>query len=135
LADAAAAYLALRCDSAGGKLVVSISSQNAFRKKLGRLGKHPLPKYDVEVTPYVLRDQAIKATLGAGVAVAAAAGQCTDRTQSKYGNAADGRKRRGLIGVESARKPRAGNVEPAHELAAARRLLPTQDKPPGGAGS
>ena len=29
-------------------MVVSISSQNAFRKKLGRLGMHALPEYDVE---------------------------------------------------------------------------------------
>jgi hypothetical protein len=134
----AAAYLTSRCASAGGQLVVSISSKNAFRKKLARLGEHALPEYNVVITPYVLRDQAIadyKVTLGAGVAVAAAAGQCTDRTQAKYGYAAHGRKRRGLIGVESARTPRAGNVARAHELAAARRLLPTQDEPPGGSGS
>jgi hypothetical protein len=121
----AAVYLAGRCAAAGGNMVVSSSSKNAMRKSLARLGQHALPEYGVTITPYVLRDQAIadfKATLGAGVAVAASAGQGTDRTQSKYGWVQHGRKRRGLIGVESARTPRAGNVARARKLGDRRQL-------------
>ena len=106
-------------------MVVTIGSKNAMRKTLARLGQHALPEYGVVITPYVFREQAIadfKVTLGAGATVAAAGGQITDRTQSKYGNVAYGRKRKGLIGVESARTPRAGNVERAKQLAAERRL-------------
>ena len=137
LADAAAAYLAARCADAGGQIVVSISSKNAFRKRLARLGQHALPEYNVVITPYVCRDQAIadfKVTLGAGAAVAAAAGQSTDRTQAKYGNVSHGRKRKGLIGVESARTPRAGNVARARDLAARRRPAPPKDELPEGSG-
>jgi hypothetical protein len=121
----AAAYLAARCAEAGGRLVINVRSKNASRKKLGRLGKILLPEDDDEaITPYVLRNQVMadfKATLGAGAEVAAAAGQCTDRTQAEYGNVAHGRKRKGLIGVDSTRKPRAGNVARARELGAERR--------------
>jgi len=119
-----AAYLAARCVDAGGKMVITIRSKNTSRKKLARLGQIALPDCDVTITPYVCRNQLIadfKATLGAGAAVAAAAGHCTDRTQAKYGHAQHGRKRPGLIGVACKRAPRAGNVARGHELASKRR--------------
>jgi hypothetical protein len=116
-----AAYLAARCVTAGGRLVVAISSKDAVRKGLNRLGEIALPDCDEVITPYVCRNQVIadfKVSLGAGGQVAAAAGQCTDRTQAEYGRVEHGRKRRGLIGVESTRAPRTGNVERARDLAA-----------------
>jgi hypothetical protein len=110
-AGAVASYLAARCGSE--VLVVSLRAKDASRKKLLRLGKIALPDCDVNITPYVFRNQVIadfKVTLGAGVAVAAACGHCTDRTQSKYGLVQHGRRRRGLIGVASERVPQTGNV-------------------------
>ena len=136
-AGGAAAYLAARCADAGGQMIITIGSKNAMRKTLTRLGHHALPEYEVDITPYVCREQAIadyKATLGAGAAVAAAAGQGTDRTQSKYANVSYGRKRQGLIGVESARKPRTGNVARVRDLAARRRPAPPKDELPKGWG-
>jgi hypothetical protein len=104
---------------------------------LGLLGTHALSEYGVAITPYVCREQAIadfKVTLGAGAAVAAAAGQGTDRTQAKYGNVSHGRKRKGLIGVESARTPRTGNIARVRDLAAKRRSAPPKDELPKGSG-
>lgn len=132
-----AVYLAGRCAAAGGRLVVSIGSKNTMRKKLGRLGQHALPG-DVTITPYVCRHQLVadyKRTLGAGAKVAAAAGQCNDRTQAGYGNVAYGRMRAGIIGIESGRTPRAGNVARAHKLAATRRRRRSKDVPPEEPGS
>jgi hypothetical protein len=107
----AASYLAERCG--GDVLVVSLHSKEASRKKLLRLGKLALPNLQVNITPYVFRNQVIadfKATVGAGVAVAAACGHCTERTQAKYGLVQHGRRRRGLIGVASERVPETGNI-------------------------
>jgi len=84
-----------------------------------RLGKIALPDCTMIITPNVFRNQAIadwKATVGAGIAVAAACGHCTDRTQAKYGRVQHGRRRRGLIGVASKVTPRTGNVARAFEL-------------------
>ncbi|MDQ2079051.1 hypothetical protein RA307_02575 [Xanthobacteraceae bacterium Astr-EGSB] len=120
----AALHLARLCNAAGGMMVVSISSKNAMRKALERLGKRALPEVPVTITPYVFRHQAIadlKATVGAGGDVAVAAGHCTDRTQSHYGRVEHGRKSKGFIGVKSSRKPQVGNVERGAELAANRR--------------
>ncbi|MDN4986313.1 hypothetical protein QY049_24465 [Bradyrhizobium sp. WYCCWR 13022] len=116
-AGGAASYLAERCE--GEVLVVSLHSKDGSRKKLLRLGKIALPGCLVNITPYVCRHQIIadlKATLGAGVAVAAACGHCTDRTQAKYGRVQHGRRRRGLIGVASEKVPQAGNVARAAEV-------------------
>jgi hypothetical protein len=132
-AGAPAAYLGGLCAAAGGRLVVSLRSKNAMRKSLGRLGARALPEVNVVITPYVLRNQLIadlKATVGAGGEVAAAAGHCIDRTQAKYGRVAHGRKRKGYLGVTSAGKPSAGNVARAHTLAAARRPRESTDIPP-----
>ncbi|MDO8875431.1 MAG: hypothetical protein Q8M24_16170 [Pseudolabrys sp.] len=115
-----AAYLAARCFAAGGRMVIANGSKNAARKRLYNLGKIALPDNDEAITPFVFRHQVmadLKATLGAGRAVAAAAGHCTDRTQSEYGRVENGRRRRGLIGVDSTRTPRTGNVERARNLA------------------
>jgi hypothetical protein len=136
-AGGAAAYLATRCADSGGRLVISVHSKNASRKKLWRLGRIALPECGVSITPNVCRHQVIadfKVTLGAGASVAAAAGQSTDRTQAKYGNVSHGRKRKGLIGVESARTPRADNVARAHGLAAKRRPSPPKNEVPEGSG-
>ena len=88
-------YLAARCSD--GAITISLVSAEASRKKLMRLGKSALPDCDVTITPNVFRNQVIadwKATIGAGIAVAAACGHCTDRTQAKYGRVQHGRRRR-----------------------------------------
>jgi hypothetical protein len=132
-AEPCVAYLAGLCAAAGGRLVVSLSSKNAMRKSLARLGARALPEVDVVITAYVIRNQAIadlKATVGAGGEVAAAAGHCVDRTQAKYGCAVHGKPRKGFIGVVSARPPRADNVDRAHSLATARRQPDSTEIPP-----
>jgi hypothetical protein len=119
IADAPAKYLADLCREAGGHMVVSVKFKNAVRKAIKTLGEKALPESDVTITPSVLRHQVIadlKKTFGAGEAVAAASGHGTERTQSKYGYLQHGRKRRGYIGIISARSPRAGNVERARQF-------------------
>lgn len=118
-----AAHLALRCGALGGRMMPSVP-ENAHRKRLEDLGKDALPGCEVTITPYVCRTQLIadlKATFGAGAEVAAAAGQSTDRTQSRYGYAAHGRKRRGFVSIVCERPPRTGNVARARALAAKRK--------------
>lgn len=119
VAGGPAAYLAERCTVAGGRIVIAICAKNAARKRLAQLGEAALPDCAQTITALVIRHQALadlKATFGAGAAVAAAAGHGTERTQSKYGRVEHGRKRRGLIGVESTRSPRTGNVARARNL-------------------
>jgi hypothetical protein len=131
VAEGAPAYLARRCASSGGRIVVSMPGKNKGRMKLRALGNAALPGCNVNITPYVCRDQAaadFKATLGAGAAVAAACGQGTDRTQSKYGRVEHGRKRLGIIGVECERAPRTGNVARAYALAAKRKAAKPEVK-------
>jgi hypothetical protein len=127
-----ATYLAARCDDDGGRMVITIRSKDAQRKKLARLGEIALPEHGVTITTYVCRHQVIadlKATFGGGGDVAAAASHCTDRTQAKYGRVEHGRKRRGYIGVECKRAPRVGNVARTRELAA-RRQSPAPGEAP-----
>jgi hypothetical protein len=117
VAGAAASYLAARCGA--DVMVVSLDAKEASRKRLLRLGKTALPGCDVNITPYVFRNQVIadfKATVGAGVDVAAACGHCTERTQARYGYVQHGRRRRGLIGVASQIAPRAGNITRTRNL-------------------
>jgi hypothetical protein len=124
IAGDAAAFLAARYAAAGGHLVISIASKNAVRKALAVLGRKALPEINETITPYVIRHQVIadlKITFGAGEEVAAAAGHGTDRTQAKYGCFQHGRKRKGYLGITSARKPRAGNVERVRQLSEALR--------------
>jgi len=132
LEGGAAAYLAELCTSAGGHIVVAVEKKDAMRKSLVRLGQRVFPDVkDGTITPYVIRTQVIadlKATVGAGGTVAAAAGQCTDRSQSWYGYAAHGRKRRGFIGVVCERAPRTGNVARVHALAASRKVAMRKSK-------
>lgn len=119
-----AAYLAELCAASGGRLVVSLCSTSPMRKALARFARRALPEVRAKITPYVFRHQVIadlKATLGAGAEVAAAAGHCTDRTQARYGRVQHGRKRGGIVGVRSRRAPRAENVARAHALAGKRR--------------
>ena len=127
-----AAFLAAQCAAAGGRMVVSIDSKNAARKALGTLGRRALPNVSVSITPYVLRNQILadlKSTFGGGKEVAAAAGHCSDRTQSRYGSAQHGRKRKGYLSITSEREPRAGNVARAHALAAKRTPATPTDSP------
>jgi hypothetical protein len=113
VAGRAAEYLAARCAQAGGHIVVPVENKNAMRKSLGRLGRRIFPKLEGSITAYTIRHQVLadlKATAGAGGVVAAAAAQCTDRTQSLYGRVEHGRPRKGFIGVKTARIPRVGNA-------------------------
>lgn len=116
IADEPAKYLAARCREAGGHMVVSVKSKNAVRKAIKVLGETTFPEGEVAITPSVMRHQLIadlKKTFGAGEEVAAASGHGTQRTQANYGYLQHGRKRRGYIGITSARTPRAGNIERA----------------------
>ncbi len=118
----AAQHLAARCKASGGRMVVSTKSKNAVRKALAKLGSKALVELgeDVLITPYVLRHQIIadmKKMFGGGEDVAAAAGQCTDRTQAHYADAEYGRARKGYISIKAARRPRLGNVERARQRA------------------
>lgn len=127
-----AAFLASQCAAVGGRMVVSISSKNAVRKAVGVLGQRALPQCRILITPYVLRHKVLadlKATFGGGEQVAAAAGQCTDRTQSAYAGAQLGSKLEGYIAVTSERVPRTGNVERARKLGTKKRAASPNDKP------
>ena len=114
-----AAHLADLCLIAGGHVVVSVDNKNAMRKALGRLAEPVFPEFNGNITAYVIRNQVLadlKATVGAGGTVAASAGQCTDKTQSHYGNVAHGRKRKGFLGAKSARQPRTVSVSSARRI-------------------
>ena len=111
IADEPARYLALLCKDAAGHLVVSIESKNALRKAMTKLGAKTFPTIGDNITPNLARHQLVadmKKTFGAGAKVAAAAGQGTERTQSRYGYYQHGRTRRGYVSVVAARPPRAG---------------------------
>ena len=126
VARGAPAYLAQRCAGSGG-IVVCMPEKNRYRMRLRALGKEALPGCEVDITPYVFREQLVadfKATLGAGAEVAAACGHCTDRTQSGYGRVEHGRKRLGISAIECGRAPRTGNIARAHELARKRKSAP-----------
>ena len=119
IADEPARYLAMLCKGAGGRLVVSIESKNALRKAMTKLGAKTFPTIEDNITPNVARHQLIadmKKTFGAGEIVAAAAGQGTERTQSRYGYYQHGRKRRGYVSVVTARPPRAGFTDRVKRL-------------------
>jgi len=127
-AGGAASYLAARCGD--GAIVISLVAKEASRKKLMRLGQIALPGSDVTITPNVFRNQAIadwKATVGAGIAVAAACGHCTERTQAKYGYVQHGRRRHGLLGVSSKVAPESGNIARASELRKCRSDNPVKE--------
>jgi hypothetical protein len=125
----AAAFLARRCEASDdNRIHVRIGSKDAVRKAIARLGHKALPEIGtIKITPNVLRHQIIadlKLTLGAGEAVAAASGHCTDRTQAKYGFIQHGRKRKGYVSITAARPPRCENVERARQLSRAKGLRP-----------
>ena len=122
-----AKYLAQCCREAGDRLVVGVGSKNTVRKALRVLGEKALGKGSETITPSVLRHQVIadlKVTFGGGEKVAAASGQSTDRTQSKYGFHQHGRRRKGYAAITSARVPRTGNVARANELSKREVLRP-----------
>lgn len=108
-------HLVKRCRTARrGAIAVRLEGTNGMRKALERLGRRALGPDAPKITGYVYRNQVIadyKATLGAGVSVAAAAGHCTDRTQSRYGRVVHGRRRGELVGIIANRTPRIGNIE------------------------
>lgn len=119
IAEAPAKFLAQCCHEAGSRLVVSVASKNAVRKAIGVLGEKAFGKGSETITPSVLRHQIIadlKVIFGGGEKVAAASGQLTDRTQSKYGFHQHGRNRKGYVAISSARIPRTGNVARVNEL-------------------
>jgi hypothetical protein len=119
-----AEYLAQRCRDEGGEFVVMVKSANALSKAIKRIGHRAFPAGPV-ITPNVLRSQRLadaKVAFGAGEKVALAAGHCTDRTQSKYGNVIYGRKG-GLLDAFGSRKPRLVAVARAHELGETRKNL------------
>ena len=79
-------HLVQRCRTSRNRAIaVALKNTNAMRKALGRLrGSSALGPDAPKVTGYLYRNQVIadyKATLGAGGAVAGAAGHCTDRTE------------------------------------------------------
>lgn len=117
-----AEYLAQKCRAHGGNFVVNVASSGALSKAIKRVGRRVFPGGPA-ITPYVLRSQRLadaKAAFGAGEKTAIAAGQCTDRTQSRYGNIAFGR-RGGLVGAFGTRAPRLVAVERARRLGEARK--------------
>jgi hypothetical protein len=119
-----AEYLAQRCREQGGKFVVAVGSSDALAKAIKRVGRRAFPQGPT-ITPYVLRSQRLadaKAAFGAGEKTALAAGHCTDRTQSRYGNVAFGR-RGGLVGAFGTRPPRLVAVERARRLGESKRTL------------
>jgi hypothetical protein len=114
----AVAHLVALCRDNGGKTVISLTGANAMRKALAKLGHKVLGEV-VVVTGYLFRHQYLadlKATVGAGATVAAAAGHCTDRTQSRYGRVEHGRRRDEFISVVASRIPKGGNVARASSL-------------------
>jgi hypothetical protein len=119
-----AEYLAQRCREEGGEFLVMVNSANALSKAIKRIGHRAFPAGPA-ITPNVLRSQRLadaKVAFGAGEKVALAAGHCTDRTQSKYGNVIYGRKG-GLLDAFGSRKPRLVAVARAHELGETRRSI------------
>lgn len=121
-----AAFLANLCAANGGRHIVTSRSKDAVCNALKDLGREAFPDLDVAITAYVFRHQKLadlKATFGAGPEVAAAAGHCTDRSQSAYGFVQDGRKLEGYISILATRAPRCGNVERGAQLANAMRRL------------
>lgn len=114
----AVTHLTDLCRRNGGKAVVSLGSTNPMRKALAKLG-HRVLGDTVVVTGYLFRHQYLadlKATVGAGTEVAAAAGHCTDRTQARYGRVEHGRRRDEFISAAASRAPKGNNVERALSL-------------------
>ena len=114
---ACALYLAQKCKEEGGEFIVAVKSSDALRKAIANIGKEAFPDGPT-ITPQVLRNQRLadmKKAFGAGEKVASGAGHSTDRTQSRYGNVAHGRKG-GLKDSFGSRKPRVGAVDRARNL-------------------
>ncbi|MBS0248398.1 MAG: hypothetical protein JSR61_17420 [Proteobacteria bacterium] len=117
-----AQYLAERCREEGGALIVAVQSPAALSKAIKRIGCRAFPDGPA-ITPNVLRSQRIadaKVAFGAGEKVAQAAGQCTDRTQSKYGNVTHG-SRSGLRDAFSSRTPKLVAVARARDISSLRK--------------
>ncbi len=124
-----AQYLASKCASSGGRLIICVRSKNAVRKAIGRLGRKIFPQVKQMMTPYLFRHQFIadlKATCGAGEAVAAAAGHCVDDTQTHYGRRERGHRRHGIVRIYTVRRPKPGNVARARTLARKRKISKSQ---------
>lgn len=130
LAGKVAAFLAAQCRHAPRRsIVVSTLSKDAVHKAILRLAKIALKDCNVAITPSTIRHQVLadlKATFGAGEAVASAAGQSSDRTQARYGAVQHGRVLIGYISITPLRRPRSGNVEKARRLGQ-RRKAPRKD--------
>lgn len=114
----AIAHLANLCRGGEGVAIISLPGTNAMRKALAKLGRRVLGD-GVVVTGYLFRHQYLadlKATVGAGREVAAAAGHCTDRTQARYGRVEHGRRRDEFISATASRAPKGNNVARASSL-------------------
>lgn len=105
-----AAHLAKLCDAEGGAIEVHVESTEALRKTISRIG-HAAGLTGISATCF--RTQWIadaKATYGSGEEVAAGAGHCSIRSQSRYGRVEHGRKGGGgLIGTFCERQPKAAS--------------------------
>jgi hypothetical protein len=126
-----AKYLAELCARNGRRCVVSIDSESTFRKSIAQLGEGALPELGRQLTPIVYRHQTManfKATFGAGGTVATAAGHVTDRSQSRYGFACHGTKRKGILAIKAATAPRVENTSRGRALRAAKHQSPA-DRP------
>lgn len=109
---APAAHLATMCDEAGGAIEIAVESTEGLRKAVGRIAAR---LGFSNVSPNSFRAQCIadgKVTLPNAEMVAAGAGHCSIRSQSRYGRAEHGRRGGGgLVGTFSERQPRPASVE------------------------
>ena len=135
-----AVYLAGLCNAAGGRIVVSISSKDAHRSALARLGHRALPEFKrITITPNVVRNQVIadiKCTVGAGEETASAAGHVPIARSLTTGGSSMDASEGDSSGEKSTRRPRASNVARARALAKCdgtrRRPTPRRKKGPSG---
>lgn len=107
LAGDVACYLFERCGAS--PLVVTVSSEDGFRKALAVVGKRALPMFDPNVSPYLIRHQMLadlKVTLKDARSVAAASGHGSLRSQHAYADARYGRQRAGYKEIRADRAPK-----------------------------
>ncbi|MCC5611821.1 hypothetical protein LC612_35085 [Nostoc sp. CHAB 5834] len=109
---APAAYLAGLCEEAGSAIEIVVESTEGLRKAVGRIAK--AAGFSC-ISPTSFRAQWMadgKVTLANAEMVAAGAGHCSIRSQSRYGRAEHGRRGGGgLVGTFSDRTPRPASAE------------------------
>jgi hypothetical protein len=131
---APAAHLARLCEEAGGAIEIAVESTEGLRKAVGRIAA----RLDFAgVSPNSFRAQCIadgKVTLPNPEMVAAGAGHCSIRSQSRYGRAEHGRRGGGgLVGTFSEREPRPASAQRMVRFEAMRlkRAIERGRAPPG----